>query len=470
MLSKLRDFSKSKLAGVLITIIIIPFVFWGMGSVFSGGNTNNVVKINNKKISTQDFIEHINTSNIDPDQLRKNLDKNVLEEILGQLISLNILKMEIQNLGIIKSDKSLSESIIKEKRFLDDDGKFSRTKYEKFLIENNVTAGEFERKIREGSLQKELFNYISGGIKSPNFITKSLFLDETKQVNIKYFNLDKHYKNNFTDEEINEYINLNNDELKRDYIDVSYTIITPNTLTDTDQYNARFFEIIDDIENEIANEINFEQILTNYNLKIEKKENLYNDESESFINTIYSKRSEDRTQLIETEDFYVLYEITNIENKIPEINDKNFFESVKEKLRSRNKFDFNKNILKEIEEGKFNESDFNKLAKNVKIKNALIKSVDDNSLFNIDSLKMLFTIPTGDFLLIVDNSNNIYLTKVENYQYNNFFSEEDKIKYEIQSNFKIQNEITNSYDLILNDKYKVEIYNNTLERLKNYFR
>ena len=470
MLGKLRDFSKSKLAGVLITIIIIPFVFWGMGSVFSGGNTNNVVKINNKKVSTQDFIEYINTSNIDPDQLRKNLDKNVLEDILGQLISLNILKMEIQNLGIIKSDKSLSESIIKEKRFLDDDGKFSRTKYEKFLIENNVTAGEFERKIREGSQQKELFNYISGGIKSPNFITKSLFLDETKQVNIKYFNLDKHYKNNFTDEEINEYINLNNDELKRDYIDVSYTIITPNTLTDTDQYNARFFEIIDDIENEIANEINFEQILTNYNLKIEKKENLYNDESESFINTIYSKRSEDRTQLIETEDFYVLYEITNIENKIPEINDKNFFESVKEKLRSRNKFDFNKNILKEIEEGKFNESDFNKLAENVKIKSALIKSVDDNSLFNIDSLKMLFTIPKGDFLLIVDNSNNIYLTKVENYQYNNFFSEEDKIKYEIQSNFKIQNEITNSYDLILNDKYKVEIYNNTLERLKNYFR
>ena len=470
MLSKLRDFSKSKLAGVLIAIIIIPFVFWGLGSVFSGGNTNNVVKINNQKISTQDFIEHINTSNIDPDQLRKNLDKNVLEEILGQLISLNILKMEIQNLGIFKSDKSLSESIIKEKRFLDDDGKFSRTKYEKFLIENNVTAGEFERKIREGSQQKELFNYISGGIKSPNFITKSLFLDETKQVNIKYFNLDKHYKNNFTDEEINEYINLNNDELKRDYIDVSYTIITPNTLTDTDQYNARFFEIIDDIENEIANEINFEQILTNYNLKIEKKENLYNDESESFINTIYSKRSEDRTQLIETEDFYVLYKITNIENKIPEISDKNFFESVKEKLRSRNKFDFNKNILKEIEEGKFNESDFNKLAENVKIKSALIKSVDDNSLFNIDSLKMLFTIPKGDFLLIVDNSNNIYLTKVENYQYNNFFSEEDKIKYEIQSNFKIQNEITNTYDLILNDKYKVEIYNNTLERLKNYFR
>ena len=470
MLSKLRDFSKSKLAGVLITIIIIPFVFWGMGSVFSGGNTNNVVKINNKKISTQDFIKYINSSNIDPEQLKKNLNNNVLEEILGQLISLNILKMEIQNLGIVKSDKSLSESIIKEKRFLDADGKFSRIKYEKFLLENNVTAGEFERKIREGDLQKKLFNYIGGGIKSPKFITKSLFLDETKQVSIKYFNLDKHYKLNFSDDEINEFINLNEDDLKKDYIDISYTKITPNTLTDNDQYNAKFFEIIDEIENDIANEIGFDQILRNYNLKKEESKSFYNDESENFINKIYSKRLEDRTQLIETDDFYVLYKITNIENKMPEIDDKIFLQSINNKLRSLNKFNFNKKILKKIEEGKFSDVDFKTLAKNNEIKTALIKSVNDNTLFNIDSLKMLFTIPKGDFLLIVDNLNNIYLTKVENYQYKNYLSEEDKVRFEVNSNFKIQNEITSTYDLILNDKYKVEVYNNTLERLKNYFK
>ena len=56
MLSKLREFSKSKLAIVLVAIIIIPFVFWGMGSVFSGGNKNNIAKINNENISTSDFI------------------------------------------------------------------------------------------------------------------------------------------------------------------------------------------------------------------------------------------------------------------------------------------------------------------------------------------------------------------------------------------------------------------------------
>ena len=151
MLSNLRNFSKSKLAGVLIAIIIIPFVFWGMGSVFSGGNKNNVVKINNKKISTQDFINFVNQSNINPDLFRENIDNNILSEVLSQLVSLNILNMEIDNIGIIISDKSLLESIIKEKRFADDNNKFSRIKYEKFLIENNVTAGEFEERIRNGA-------------------------------------------------------------------------------------------------------------------------------------------------------------------------------------------------------------------------------------------------------------------------------------------------------------------------------
>ena len=47
MLNKLRNFTKTKLATVLIGIIIIPFVFWGMGGVFQGGNTNNIAKIKN---------------------------------------------------------------------------------------------------------------------------------------------------------------------------------------------------------------------------------------------------------------------------------------------------------------------------------------------------------------------------------------------------------------------------------------
>ena len=49
MLDKLRNFSKGKLAAVLVAIIIVPFVFWGMGSSLSGRNKNIVVQIDKTK-------------------------------------------------------------------------------------------------------------------------------------------------------------------------------------------------------------------------------------------------------------------------------------------------------------------------------------------------------------------------------------------------------------------------------------
>ena len=65
MISSLRNFAKTKFAGLLVFIMIIPFVFWGMGSMFSSGNTNNIAKINEINISTQEFIDYVNNSNID---------------------------------------------------------------------------------------------------------------------------------------------------------------------------------------------------------------------------------------------------------------------------------------------------------------------------------------------------------------------------------------------------------------------
>ena len=111
MLNKLRDFSKGKLAAVLVAIIIIPFVFWGMGSVFSGGNTNSVAKINNHNVSTQDFVDFVNKSKIESDVLKQNIENNVLEELLTRLVSTLLIDLEISDLNIYISDKTLAKHI-----------------------------------------------------------------------------------------------------------------------------------------------------------------------------------------------------------------------------------------------------------------------------------------------------------------------------------------------------------------------
>ena len=170
MINKLRSFSNSKLAGVLVGIIIIPFVFWGMGSVFSGGNTNNIAKINNEIISTQDFMKHINQTMMDSEYIKKNINNNVIENIISSIVSKKLLDMEIDDLNIILTDKSLASKIKNNEVFLDDKNNFSRIKYEKFLLENNLTAPDFEIRFKNEELKKKLFYYVGGGIKSPYFV------------------------------------------------------------------------------------------------------------------------------------------------------------------------------------------------------------------------------------------------------------------------------------------------------------
>ena len=89
MLNSIRNFSKTIFAKILLVIVVIPFVFWGMGGVFSSGNTNSLAKIDNINISTQEFIEHINDLNINQEAIRENLDNEIVEELLLSLIHIS---------------------------------------------------------------------------------------------------------------------------------------------------------------------------------------------------------------------------------------------------------------------------------------------------------------------------------------------------------------------------------------------
>ena len=154
MISSFRNFAKTKFAGLLVFIMIIPFVFWGMGGMFSSGNTNNIAKIDKTNISTQDFIDHINNSKIPQKTIRENLDKNIIEELLSTLISTTLLDLEVKDFNILISENTLLKKIKTDKNFLNEKGEFDRIKYEKFLLENNQSAVSFESGIKGVALQK----------------------------------------------------------------------------------------------------------------------------------------------------------------------------------------------------------------------------------------------------------------------------------------------------------------------------
>ena len=473
MINIFRNFTKKKLAGLLlIIVIIIAFGFGGFGGGFNTGNQNNIAKINNTNISTQDFMDYLNQSGLSQEVIKNNIDKNIIEELLSAVISKKMLDLEINDTNLMISENILIEKIKKNKNFLDENKKFQRTIYEKFLLTNNMTAAMYESKLKENVLQKTLFSYISGGAKSPKFLVNKYYKKKNRKLNIEYINLDEFYKkvDKFTDEEIKNFVNENSDKLKQDYIDFSYIVINPKNLTGLEEYNQAFFDKIDLIENKISKNIDFKTIINELNIiPIIKKNYLNIDNKKTIENSIYNSRK-DKIAILEDKNSYIFYNIDNIINKLPDLKNNKFKKQIKYLLSEKEKFEFNKKLLEQIDKKEFTQNSFDKLSSN-QVQKIKLNSIENNQKFEKNSIEILFSLPINTFALVVDNKNNVFVAKTIKYEEQNI-SENSNDFNDIsnQASAENRNNILKSYDYLLNDKYKVVINEKTLDRVKNYFK
>ena len=467
MISKFKSITNSKFSWIIVALIAIPFVFWGMGDVFTKGNSNNVAKINNSTISVTDFINHINQSGLNENIIRENLDKNIFEDLLSVLISQKLMEMEINNLSLNFSDKTLKEKIINNQNFFDNNNNFSRTKYEKFLLENNLSAGEFENRLKSNELQKVLFNYINGGLVIPKFLVKKKYVNENKNISVNFVNLEENYNKDFSSQEINKYIKSNEDKLKKDFINFSYVKITPKSLLDTEEFNDEFFRIIDDIDNRVLNNENIESIAKQYDLELIFVNNYYPFDKE--FELIYSKKNNiNQVNLIDNNSHYFLFNIDKIENKLPDINSDKFREEIKLTLKNQFKFKYNKNLLEDIQNKKLTYNDLKEY--NNTVEEILIDSVNDNNKFSIEAVKLIYSLPEESFVLVNDPLNNIYLAYINKISIENNITDDQFKNYLLKSNSEIRDTLYTSYDIFLSKKYEIKVFQNTIERLKNNFR
>jgi len=473
MISIFKNFTKKKIGGLLlILVIIIAFGFGGFGGGFNTGNQNNIAKINNTNISTQVFMDYLNQSGISQKVIKENIDKNIIEELLSSLISLTLLDLEIKDLSLLMSEDIMVKKIKQNKNFQDENGVFQRTLYEKFLLTNNMSAPIYEIKLKNNALQKELFSYISGGAKSPTFMVNKYYREKNRKLEIDFINLDKFYKKSdkFTNQEVEFFINENSNELKQDYIDFSYAIITPKNLTGLENFSQDFFDKIDEIENKISKNIDFKTIINEFKINYTSKKDYLNLENKDTIeNKIYNARK-NKIEILEDNGSFIFYQINKIDNKLPKLTNDKFKNQIRNLLFQKEKYAFNKNILDQINKNEFNQASFDLLGA-TGVKKIKIDSLEDDKKFEINSIKVLYTLPINTFTLITDKKDNIFVAKILNYEDENI-SSNSEIFNAISNEASAQNRntILQSYDYLLNKKYKVIVNEKTLDRVKNYFR
>jgi peptidyl-prolyl cis-trans isomerase D len=470
---KIRSYlNKSRIGGlILIIVIIIAFGFGGFGGGFLSNNQNNVAKINKTNVTTQDLINYINQSGVSQQVIQENINNNVIEELLSGLVSVTLLGLEIDDFNIKISQNSLSEKIKLNKNFYNDDGKFERLKYEKFLLENNISAPLFEKRLKDRELQKKLFDLVGAGSVSPKFLVNKLYETENTSLNIEFINLDKFYKksNEITEEELIQFIDENDDQLKVEYIDFKYALLNPLNLIGVDEFNQDFFDKIDQVENNILNGIEFDDIISKLNLNAKKIEDYkYSETSDEILKKIYSVRA-NNFDIFENSENYVIYKIENLEMKKPDLSDDQTKKEILELVTQKNKFDYNRSLLEKIRDKSFTEEDFINLGTN-EIQSLKLNSIKDNKKFEINSVQMLYSLPLKSITLINDENDNIYLAKINSYDNANLqISSEDYDQYSSKENTRIKNGILKTYDLFLNQKYNVDINQAAINNVKNLF-
>jgi len=470
---KLKNYlNKNKIGGlILIIVIIIAFGFGGFGGGFLSNNQNNLAKINKTNVTSQDLIDFINRSGIAQETIQKNINNNIIEELLTGLVSNILLSFEIEDFDMTISQNSLSDKIKLNNNFNDNNGNFERLKYEKFLLENNISAPLFEKRLKDRELQKKLFDFIGAGTVSPKFLTKKLYEVENRKLNIEFINLDMFYKKSdeITENDLISFIEENKDKLKVEYIDFKYALINPRNLIGISEYNQEFFDKIDQIENSILNGVEFDSIISELNINTTKVEDYkYSDTSNNIQKKIYEVRNND-FDIFEEGENYIIYKIESLKKKKPNLNDNQIRKEIIELVVQKNKFDYNKNILEKIKNDKFTKQDFLELGKD-QIQSLKFNSIKDNNKFEINSVQMLYSLPLDSITLINDDNKNIYLAKINNYDEINIeMNSEDFEKFSNKENMEIRNNILKSYDLLINQKYNVDINQVAINNVKNLF-
>jgi len=168
MLDTFRQGAQSKFAKVILALIIVPFALWGVESYFrTGPSVDGVATVAGQKISMNEFNQALKQQQ---DQMRsmlgRNFDPQMFDTIefrqsaLEQLVNQRLLVMQAASSRFAVTDKQLAQNIGAIPAF-QDEGKFSKTRYEGVLRQQGYTPVIFEGKMRQELMVQELRDTVS---------------------------------------------------------------------------------------------------------------------------------------------------------------------------------------------------------------------------------------------------------------------------------------------------------------------
>lgn len=160
--------SNKRIVQVFLVLITLPFALWGVESYFgSGGATGELASVGGSKITRQEFAQALRDQQ---ERLRGQLGREfnpamletpeARQAMLDSLLTQRLLLLHATKAGLMASDAQLVE-VIGSIPALQENGQFSRQRYEQALRTQGLTQAGFEAKLRQDLTLQQLVQAVS---------------------------------------------------------------------------------------------------------------------------------------------------------------------------------------------------------------------------------------------------------------------------------------------------------------------
>ncbi len=238
MLDLMRKNAGSWIIKGLLGIIVVVFVFWGVGS-FRAQRGNRVALVNGEVITGHEHQEAYNNL---VEQVRaqfgNSLDENMLKTLdlknkaLDRLIEKKIVIKEAEKLKFRVTNEELSQAIVNIKAF-QSDGVFNKKVYERALLsQNRMTPEVFEASVRESMLIERIMSFVTGGVRISEQEALEWFKWKGASVDVDYvnFNPERYTGINPAGEDLKAFFDRNKEAYKtEDKIKIGYLMFEPGS-------------------------------------------------------------------------------------------------------------------------------------------------------------------------------------------------------------------------------------------------
>ncbi len=195
---------------VLFFIVILSFIFWGVGTVDKTGGVEILAEVGKYKITTEEYWKTYDRiyrfyREIYKDQFNEEMEKkmNLKDNVLNSMVNERVLITAAQKAGIKIGDEELQDAITHEQAFMKN-GVFDKDVYVNRLRLNRITPEEFERSQRQELILSKMRRLVELSVDIPDSADLQLPRESSNEQALKMISQAK--LNDIREKALNSYI------------------------------------------------------------------------------------------------------------------------------------------------------------------------------------------------------------------------------------------------------------------------